>query len=221
MKKAFWLLPVLFALPALAVIPRFWEVRTYDQFRQGELERLSVTSDGEIVLAPRVDLIFETDEPLILSAVVDSSGNIFLGTGHEGRVYRVSPDGDGAVLADLPELDVFALALDGDDNLFAATSPDGKVYRIGDDGAAVPFFEPEVTYIWSMLFDDEGRLLVGTCNDGVIYRVDPDCAVDVFYDSDETHIITLALDGNGDLIAGGDPRGYLYRISDDGDPFVL
>ena len=221
MKKAFWFLPVLFALPALAVIPRFWEVRTYDQFRQGELESLSVTSDGEIVLAPRVDLIFETDEPLILSAVVDSSGNIFLGTGHEGRVYRVNPDGDGAVLEDLPELDVFALALDGDDNLFAATSPYGKVYRIDDDGSAVPFFEPEVTYIWSMLFDDEGRLLVGTGNDGVIYRVEPDGVGEVFYDSDETHIITLALDVNGDLIAGGDPRGYLYRISDDGDPFVL
>jgi hypothetical protein len=221
MRKSFWLIPILFALPALAVIPQFWEVRTYDEFRSGELHSLSVTSDGELVLAPRFDMLFDTEEPLIFSAVTDSEGNVYLGTGHDGKVYKVDRDGNGSVLLDLGELDVLALTLDAEDVLFAATSPDGKVYRVDADGSAESFFDPEAKYIWSMVFDEGGDLLVATGDEGVIYRVGTDGQSEVFYDSDETHIITMVLDADGNVIAGGDPKGYVYRISPDGMPFVL
>ncbi len=221
MKKPFWMIPLLVALPALGVIPQFWEVRTYDEFREGELSGLSITSDGELVLAPRFDVLFDTDETLIFSAVADSAGDVYLGTGHDGKVYRVDADGNGALLADLLELDVLALALDAEDGLFAATSPDGKVYRIGPDGSEQVFFDPEDKYVWSLLFDEMGNLFVATGGEGVIYRVAPDGTSEVFYDSEETHIITMAFDATGNLIAGGNPKGYVYRISDDGRPFVL
>ncbi len=221
MRKWFWLIPILFALPALAVIPQFWEVRTYDEFRSGELHSLSVTSDGELVLAPRFDMLFDTEESLIFSAVTDSEGNVYLGTGHDGKVYKVDRDGNGSVLLDLGELDVLALTLDAEDVLFAATSPDGKVYRVDADGSAESFFDPEAKYIWSMVFDEGGDLLVATGDEGVIYRVGTDGQSEVFYDSDETHIITMVLDADGNVIAGGDPKGYVYRISPDGKPFVL
>ncbi len=221
MRKSFWLIPILFALPALAVIPQFWEVRTYDEFRSGELHSLSVTSDGELVLAPRFDMLFDTEEPLIFSAVTDSEGNVYLGTGHDGKVFKVDRDGNGSVLLDLGELDVLALTLDAEDVLFAATSPDGKVYRVDADGSAESFFDPEAKYIWSMVFDEGGDLLVATGDEGVIYRVGTDGQSEVFYDSDETHIITMVLDADGNVIAGGDPKGYVYRISPDGKPFVL
>ena len=215
------MIPLLVALPALGVIPQFWEVRSYDEFREGELNGLSITSDGELVLAPRFDILFDTDETLIFSAVADSAGAVYLGTGHDGKVYRVGADGNGTLLADLPELDVLALALDTEDGLFAATSPDGKVYRIGPDGSEQVFFDPEDKYVWSLLFDEMGSLFVATGDEGVIYRVAPDGTSEVFYDSEETHIITMAFDATGNLIAGGNPKGYVYRISDDGRPFVL
>ena len=221
MKKIFWLLPIALVLPALAVIPQFWETRTYDQFRRGDLTGLSVTGDGQLMLAPSFDLVFGTPDPIIFSAVTDRAGNVYLGTGHNGKVYKVDDGGNGSVLADLEELDVLALALGDDDALFAATSPNGKVYRITSDGDTNVFFEPEARYIWSMVFDREGRLLVATGDEGVIYRVDNDGESEIFYDSEETHIITMALDGGGNVIAGGDPKGYVYRISGGGQPFVL
>ena len=221
MKKSFWMIPLFVVLPALAVIPQFWEVRTYAEFRQGELSGLSITSDGELVLAPRFDMLFNTDETLIFSAVADSAGNVYLGTGHGGKVYRVDVNGNGTVLADLLELDVLALAIDAEDGLFAATSPDGKVYRIGPDGGEQVFFDPEDKYIWSLLFDERGNLLVATGGEGVIYNVAPDGSGEVFFDSEETHIITMTFDAERNLIAGGNPKGYIYRISDDGRPFVL
>ncbi len=221
MKKILWLLPLVLALPALAVIPQFWETRTYDAFRRGELDGLSVTGEGQLVLAPSFDAVFETPDPIIFSAATDRDGNVYLGTGHDGKVYRVDGDGNGSVIADLDELDVLAVAVSEDDTVFAATSPNGKVYRITTDGNTEVFFEPEARYIWSMVFDQEGRMLVATGDEGVIYRVDDNGQSEVFYDSEETHIITMAMDGSGNVIAGGDPKGYVYRISDRGQPFVL
>ena len=218
MKKSLWLLPIALALPALGVIPQFWETRTYDEFRQGDLNGLSVTGDGQLMLAPSFDLVFDTPDPIIFSAVTDLEGNVYLGTGHDGKVYKVDDGGTGSVLADLAELDVLALALGNDDTLFAATSPNGRVYRITADGDTDVFFEPEARYIWSMVFDRQGRLLVATGDGGVIYRVDVDGESEIFYDSEETHVITMAMDRAGNVIAGGDPKGYVYRISDSAEP---
>ena len=220
-RNIFGLSLLLFAVPVLAVIPQFWETRTYDDFSGGELEGLSLTGDGQLVLAPDFDAVFDTGEPVILSAAADSAGRVYLGTGHEGKVFAVDRDGTGAEILDLGELAVLAMAVDDDDTLFVATSPNGRVYRVDPDGAAQTFFDPGALYIWALVFDGEGRLLVGTGGDGIIYRVDPDGDSEVFYDSEETHIISLAVDATGNVVAGGDPKGYLYRISDDGRPFVL
>jgi hypothetical protein len=220
MKKTIWVLPFLAAIPLLAVTPQFWEIRTYDDFRKGKLTNLSLTSDDELILAPRFDMIFNTEQTLVWSAVADSKGNVYLGTGHDGKIFKVDPAGKGSLLVDLAELDVMALAVDSKDALYAGTSPDGKVYKI-ENGIAREFFNPNTKYIWSLVFDRQGRLLVGTGDKGVIYRVAPDGQGAPFYDTDETHIISMAMDAGGNVIAGGDPKGYVYRISPDGKAFVL
>src|SRR4051794_30743641 len=220
MKKTLWLLPLLAAIPLLAVTPQFWEIRTYDDFRKGKLGNLSLTSDDELILAPRFDMVFNTEQTLVWSAAADSKGNVYLGTGHNGKIFKVDPSGKGAMLVDLTELDVLALAVDSKDVLYAGTSPDGKVYKI-ENGAAKEFFDPKAKYIWSLVFDKQGRLLVGTGDKGIIYRVTADGKGVPFYDTDETHIISMAMDQQGNIIAGGDPKGYIYRISPEGKAFVL
>jgi sugar lactone lactonase YvrE len=224
MRRLAWLLPLLTAVPLLAVAPQFWEVRTYDEFRRGKLANLSLTSDSELILAPRFDTVFNTEQTLIWSTAADSRGNVYLGTGHDGKIFRVNSAGQGTMIVDLPQLDVSALALDGKDVLYAATSPDGKVYRIESPAGAAEakeFYNPGAKYIWSLAFDAQGRLLVATGDKGVIYRVTADAKGETFYDTDETHIISLALDKDGSVIAGGDPKGYVYRISPEGKGFVL
>src|SRR5438876_8945869 len=220
MKKLLWMLPLVAAIPLLAVTPQFWEIRTYDDFRKGKLTSLSLTSDDELILAPRFDMIFNTEQTLVWSAVADSKGNVYLGTGHDGKIFKVDASGKGAMLVDLTELDVLALAVDSKDVLYAGTSPDGRVYKI-ENGIPTPFFEPKTKYIWSLVFDKQGRLLVGTGDKGVIYRVTADGKGAPFYDTDETHIISMAIDRDGNVIAGGDPKGYVYRISPEAKAFVL
>jgi sugar lactone lactonase YvrE len=222
MKKTAVLLFVLLAvLPLFAVTPIFWEVRTYEEFRKGTFSNLSLTSDDRLVLAPRFDSVFNTDQSFVWSTAIDSKGNVYLGTGHDGKIYRVDPSGKGGMFADLAELDVFALTVDSKDVLYAATSPNGKVYRIDSSGQPQPFFDPEDKYIWSLVFDRQGRLIVATGDKGILYRVGTDGKGEVFYDTDETHVISMAVDRDGNIIAGGDPKGYLYRIAPDRKAFVL
>jgi hypothetical protein len=210
------------AVPALlAVSPIFWETRTYDEFLKGTFSNLSLTSEDRLVLAPRFDPVFSTEQTFVWSSAADSRGNVYLGTGHDGKVYKVDASGNGAMIADLAELDVFAIAVDSKDVVFAATSPNGKVYKIESGGQPQVFFDPEDKYIWSLVFDRQGRLIVGTGDKGVLYRVGTDGKGQVFYDTDETHVISMAVDREGNIIAGGDPKGYLYRIAADGKAFVL
>src|SRR5437773_8817234 len=220
MKRNFWLLPFAAAIPLLAVTPLFWETRTYDDFRKGKLSNVSLTSDDELILAPRFDLVFNTEQTLVWSTVADSKGNVYLGTGHDGKIFKIDPSGNGTMLADLSELDVLALAVDSKDVLYAGASPDGKVYKI-ENGTPQEFFDPHTKYIWSLVFDKQGRLLVGTGDKGVIFRVTPDGKGAPFYDTDETHVVSMAIDRDGNIIAGGDPKGYVYRISPEGKGFVL
>src|SRR5215468_4747636 len=221
MKKLLWLVLLLAAVvPLLAVTPQFWEIRTYDDFRKGKLTNLSLTSDDELILAPKFDMIFNTEQTLVWSAAADSKGNVYLGTGHDGKIFKVDASGKGAMLVRLGELDVLALAVDNKDVLYAGTAPDGKVYKI-ENGMAKEFFDPKAKYIWSLLFDKQGRLLVGTGDKGIIYRVTPDGKGTSFYDTDETHIVAMTLDRDGNIIAGGDPKGYIYRITPEGKAFVL
>ena len=221
MKKIIWLVPLLLVAPLLAVSPIFWETRTYEDFRKGTLSNLSLTSEDRLVLAPRFESVFNSEQPFIWATAADSKGNIYLGTGHDGKVFKVDSSGKGQAIADLAELDVFAIAVDAKDAVYAATSPNGKVYKIEPGGTPQTFFDPEDKYIWSLAFDRQGRLIVATGDKGVIYRVGTDGKGQVFYDTDETHVISLAVDREGNVIAGGDPKGYLYRISPDGKAFVL
>ena len=221
MKRIALLLPLIAAPVLLAVSPVLWETRTYDDFRKGTFSGLSLTSQDGLVLAPRFDAVFDTEQPFVWSTAADSGGNVYLGTGHNGKVFRVDSSGKGEMLADFGELDVFAVAVDARGSVFAATSPNGKVYRIDPAGQTQIFFDPEDRYIWSLVFDRQGRLMVATGDKGIIYRVTENGRSEVFYDTDETHVISMAVDREGNIIAGGDPKGYLYRIAPDGKPFVL
>ena len=59
----------------------------------------------------------------------DSKGNLFFGTGNEGKIFKLSPKGDSTLVIDLDELFIFSMIIDAQDNLYAATSPNGNVFE--------------------------------------------------------------------------------------------
>ncbi len=201
--------------------PVFWRVNTRAEVEKGDAKGVSIADNGTLTLAPSLAEVFDTKQAYIWSAVADNAGNIYLGTGHEGRVFKVDPSGKGALLYKTSELDVMALAVDAQGNVYAGTSPDGKVYRIAPGGEAKVFFEPKTKYIWSLAFDAQGRLLVGTGDKGVIYRVNADGKGAPFVTTTQTNITALRVDSSGAIIAGTDPGGLVLRVSPEGKVFTL
>jgi hypothetical protein len=157
---------LLFAATARAGEPVTWELNSRAELLRGDARGVSVTDTGALMLAPLFSQVFSTEQAYIWSSAVDASGNVYLGTGHDGRIFRVTTDGRGALLYDAPELDVTALAIGRDGALYAGTSPDGKVYRVGADGRAEEYFDPPDKYIWSLAVMGDGALAVGTGDNG-------------------------------------------------------
>ncbi len=210
-----------YVVTALAVGPVFWRVNTRAEIEKGDASGVSIAENGTLTLAPSVTEVFDTKQAYIWSSAVDTAGNIYLGTGHEGRIFKVDASGRGALLYKSGELDVTALAVDSKGTLYAGTSPDGKVYRITSDGTANVFFEPKSKYIWSLAFDRQGRLVVGTGDKGGIHRVTPDGKGSLLATTTQTNITSLVIDSAGNILAGTDPGGLVLRISPEGRVFTL
>jgi hypothetical protein len=221
---AFFMASLIFINTASAGGPVVWEITERAELLRGEARGVSVTDAGALTLAPQVAPVFDTTQSFVWSSATDAAGNVYLGTGHDGRIFRVGATGGGALFYDAAELDVTALAVGRDGSVYAGTSPDGRVYRIGADGRAETFFDPPDRYIWSLAVMPDGALAVGTGDNGKIYRVRAGGASpgsSVLIDTDETHIISLAVDRAGQLIAGTDPGGLVLRVSPEGRAFAL
>ena len=208
-------------VPLWAVTTQFWTSATYEDFSRGNFTGISLGREGSMTLAPQLDAVFDTEQAMIWAVARDSKGNLYLGTGHSGKVFRLGADLKGTLVFDAEEPDVFALAVDKDNRLYVGTSPDGKIYRVDSSGKANEFFDPKTKYIWAMSFAPDGMLYVGTGDRGRIFRVKPDGTGDVFYDTNQTHVMSLAVSPAGELVAGTEPNGLLYKISAAGKAFVL
>ena len=216
MLLAFW------CASASGVNPVFWEISKQDDVLKGDARGVSIGENGTIMLAPAFNLVYDTKEAYIWSSAADTAGNIYLGTGHAGRIFKVTPSGEGRLLYNASELDVTAMVTDPQGNLYAGTSPEGKIYKITPDGKESVFYDPPDKYIWSLVFDSaSSTLYAGTGGKGIIYKIDAAGKASVLVDTNETNIVSLALDNKGNLLAGTDPSGLVLRISSAGKVFAL
>jgi len=204
--------------------PVVWETNSRLELLKGDSSGVSITDTGVLMLAPKLDELYNTQQTYVWSSTVDNQGNVFLGTGHDGKIFKITAAGVGSLLYDVPELDVTALAIGRDGVLYAGSSPDGKVYRISADGQSEVFFDPGDKYIWALAVMNDGSLAVGTGDTGKLYRVRTAGAkpeASVLISTTQTHVMSLAVTAQGDLIAGTDSGGLVLRISSEGKAFAL
>ena len=80
----------------------------------------------------RVSRIFRTAKELIFSIVPDDDGNIYIGTGNEGMIYKVSPDDkEFAALYKSQNLQVLSMFWQ-DGRLYFGTGNVGRIYNLAD-----------------------------------------------------------------------------------------
>ena len=211
-----------------AVDTKTWEQASMEDFDQGTLRHLSLSSDGRLTVAPRVREVYDSSLAVLWSVARDSKGTIYAGGGSLGgsraKLFSIDPQGRGKLLAELDGIAVQAIAIDRQDRVYAATSPDGKVYRIDSTGKAEVFYDPKTKYIWALAFAKNGDLYVATGDRGEIHRVTPAGAGSVFFRTEEAHARSMTVDAMDNLIVGTEPSGLILRVTPagpTGQGFVL
>src|SRR5690242_10859212 len=80
---------ILLATPVLqAASTSFWLVSTQNDFLKGEVEQLTVDTDGRVMLGPAVETLTQTSTPAVWRLALDTNGNVWAGTGNEGKVLK-------------------------------------------------------------------------------------------------------------------------------------
>jgi hypothetical protein len=189
-----------------------WEINGYQDFLRGRMSGLSITRDGHLILGPKLETVFSSDQAQIWSVATAPDSSLYLGTGNRGRLLKVDAAGNGTVAWTSDQPEIFAVAIDRAGVVYAGTSPDGKVYRI-ENGRATEYFAPGERYIWALAFAPDGSLYVATGQQGKIYRVTAAGKGDLYYETGQSHVTALAFDREGRLLAGSEPNGILYRIT--------
>ncbi|MGB7069040.1 MAG: hypothetical protein WBD22_06055 [Pyrinomonadaceae bacterium] len=218
------LFTLLVSLVSSASEPSVWSINSRSDVLKGDSKGVSIDENGTITISPRLAEVYKTGQPYIWSSICDAAGNIYLGTGSDGKIFKVDQGGRGSLFADLNELNVSAMAVGRDGTLFVGTSPDGKVYRVDTAGTSSVYFDPKEKYIWSFAIMADGSLAVGTGENGRIYRIRSANAApetSLLFDTSETHIISMAADGQGNLYAGTDSNGLVMKFGPGGRPFGL
>ena len=165
----------------IASSPKFFVAATQADFLKGDLENLSLDVRGQLALGPASELVYETPSPFLWTVVPAGDGTLYAGTGNDGKVFRIDPQGKASQLFDATELEIHAIAIAPNGGIYAASSPDGKIYRIDRNGTATTFFDPEEKYIWALASDTKGNLFAATGEKGVVYKIAPDGKGAPFY----------------------------------------
>ncbi len=217
------------AVGARAVITRSFAIDTYDEMARGELERVTLSSRGELRVGRELRRIPIEGVALVWCAVQSSDGTTYVGTGNDGKIYRLR--GNVAELyAETGTLVVTSLAFGDGGQLFAGTVPGGAIFKMsgggtGRTGRADPTqtnapVRPQrfaqlagVEHVWALAYDARRHvLLAATGSGGKIYAIDGAGRAQEFYDSDEPHVLSLAIDSDGAVYAGTADHAVLLRI---------
>ena len=212
---------VLARIPLEASSPKFFQASTQADFLKGDVDNITIDSHGQLMLGPATELVYETSAPFLWSMVAAPDGTLFVGTGNEGKVFRVDPQGKGSVFFDSTELEVHALALAPNGGLYVGTSPDGRIYKVDRNGASTVFFDSEDKYIWALALDGAGNLYAGTGDKGLVYKISPDGKGEPFARTNATHATALTFDTSGNLLVGTGMPGKVLRVDQHGKAFVL
>jgi hypothetical protein len=84
------------------------------------------------------------------------NGDLAIATGVDGKLFRVTPKGEGKVLFDSPETHLRCLAVKKDGTILAGGSAKGRIYEIRPDGAAHALYDSALSEISSIYVDANG-----------------------------------------------------------------
>jgi hypothetical protein len=217
----------LLVTPAGAVGTRMFHLDALDDFKGGDLTGVSIDSAGNLRAGLSLGSTPITDATSVWSSVVLGDGTVLLGTGSEGKVFRVTLSGSTAEAATTGQMAVSAMAVAWNDEIIVGTFPEGKLFKMPPggkgSGAAAAFVTlPGAEDIWGLAYDAKAKALyAATGPEGKLFRIDQAGKAQVFFDSDEPHLVSVAIADDGTVYTGSNGKALLYKLNGPGRASVL
>jgi hypothetical protein len=213
---------LVFAGPSAGAKVKVWYHANHGHYDKAQFKQAVVTSEGSLRLSRQVKPLAGIQATHVWAMVEDKAGNLFVATGDEGKLFKVSPDGKVTLVYTSTDSQILSLALAPDGTVFAGTGPHGLIVSIPPVGDAKVLVADLDNYVWSLVHDPVTKtLFAGTGPKGRIYQVSAAGKASIFYTTKQKHILCLARSVDNMLYAGTDKGGLVYRIDPTGKGFVL
>ena len=120
----------------------------------GESPRSSVAVDSTYTAS----IFFDPKTKYIWALALDRQGQLYVGTGDRGEIFRVNRDGNGALFFQSDEAQIRALDFDNSGNLIAGTDGSGLIYRISPRGEGFVLYSAPKKEITALAVDGHGDI---------------------------------------------------------------
>lgn len=220
----------LLAASSWAVGTQSLKDETEDDFKQGERKSTAISSEGVLTIAPALSQIVETGEAIVWDIVQTPRGDLYVSTGHEGKVFHYDARlSTTTLLLDLSEVEATALALGAGNELFVGASPSGLIYRVAGDDSPTTYFKTGQKYVWDLHYDARDKTLyAATGAKAALYAIEGPDKGKALYQSKADNMLSIwPKDRNAFLVATQKPALILEipkkgkaKALFDGDPYA-
>ncbi len=103
-------------------------------------------------------VVFDPKTKYIWALALDRQGQLYIGTGDRGEIFRIDRNGNGSLFFKSDEAQIRALAFDNRGNLIAGTDGSGLIYRISPLGEGFVLYSAPKKEITALAVDRQGNI---------------------------------------------------------------
>lgn len=101
---------------------------------------------------------FDPKTKYIWALALDRQGQLYVGTGDRGEIYRVDQQGRGTLFFKSDEAQILSLHFDNSGNLIAGTDGSGLIYRVSPAGEGFVLYSAPKKEITAITVDRDGNI---------------------------------------------------------------
>ncbi|MCW3096586.1 MAG: Virginiamycin lyase [Chthonomonadaceae bacterium] len=176
-------------------------------------------AEADVAAVLKPETFFKTNADHIMALLMDPKNNLYVGTGNDGILYKVTPAGVGSVIYDAKENAISGLAMTPNGDLYAVTGPKGMLYKITPSGETTIAFDRAASFYTAIRTAPDGTLYASTVN--AVFHIfpspaDPTQTIVLPLDNPkDVDFLTIAVQSNGTVAAGTGNIGEIYTSQAD------
>ena len=168
-------------------------------------------------------VLFDPSDTYIWDLLMDKEGNFFVATGHDGKIYRISPNGETELFYEGPARHILSLAIDENGDILAGTGNPGQIIRVNKNRESFVLFDSYFQEIRSLLIDETNNTIYAAALSDSSSKPSKQTGVSqsttnpsVARPSPTSTTISLGSTASTSLEKHDNLKGAVYRVQHDG-----